>query len=73
MLYYVSGLDQSLDGVRVGISDEYFGEGLDPQVRDAGLQLMGPAFGEERLLSIVHQYQLCTEHYVRQPPVVPAV
>lgn len=69
---YVSGMDQPLGGVRIGISEEYFGEGLDPQVRDAGLQLMGPAFGEERLLSIAHQYQLRTEHHVRQPPAVPA-
>ena len=32
---YVAALDQPITGVRVGISSEYFSEGLDPQVRDA--------------------------------------
>lgn len=40
---YVAALDQPLTGVRVGISSEYFSEGLDPQVRDtvrAAIDLM---------------------------------
>lgn len=40
---YVAALDQPLTGVRVGISREYFSEGLDPQVRDtvrAAIDLM---------------------------------
>ncbi|MCH7702960.1 MAG: Asp-tRNA(Asn)/Glu-tRNA(Gln) amidotransferase subunit GatA [Planctomycetes bacterium] len=32
-----------------------------------GLQLMGPAFGEERLLSVAHQYQQLTEHHTKWP------
>jgi aspartyl-tRNA(Asn)/glutamyl-tRNA(Gln) amidotransferase subunit A len=33
-----------------------------------GLQLVGPHFGEERLLSICHQYQLATDWHRRHPP-----
>jgi aspartyl-tRNA(Asn)/glutamyl-tRNA(Gln) amidotransferase subunit A len=32
---YVTALDQSVQGLRVGVSGEYFGEGLDPAVADA--------------------------------------
>jgi len=32
---YLAALDQSLGRVRIGIAEEYFGEGLDPQVRRA--------------------------------------
>lgn len=32
-----------------------------------GLQLMGPSFGEERLLSVAHQYQQLTEHHTQWP------
>jgi aspartyl-tRNA(Asn)/glutamyl-tRNA(Gln) amidotransferase subunit A len=33
-----------------------------------GLQLVGPHFGESRLLSVSHQYQLLTEWHRRVPP-----
>jgi aspartyl-tRNA(Asn)/glutamyl-tRNA(Gln) amidotransferase subunit A len=33
-----------------------------------GLQLVGPHFGESRLLSVAHQYQLRTEWHRRVPP-----
>ena len=33
-----------------------------------GMQLMGPAFGEERLLSVAHQYQRRTDHHRKAPP-----
>ena len=33
-----------------------------------GLQLVGPHFGESRLLSVSHQYQLRTEWHRRVPP-----
>jgi aspartyl-tRNA(Asn)/glutamyl-tRNA(Gln) amidotransferase subunit A len=32
---YLAALDQPLDGVRIGFAEEYFGEGLDPEVRAA--------------------------------------
>jgi aspartyl-tRNA(Asn)/glutamyl-tRNA(Gln) amidotransferase subunit A len=32
---YVAGLDQSVKGLRVGVPKEYFGEGLDPEIRTA--------------------------------------
>ncbi|HSW44360.1 MAG TPA: Asp-tRNA(Asn)/Glu-tRNA(Gln) amidotransferase subunit GatA [Phycisphaerae bacterium] len=30
---YVAALDQSIDGMKIGFAEEYFGEGLDPEVR----------------------------------------
>ena len=32
---YTAALDTPLDGVRIGYAEEYFGEGLDPEVRQA--------------------------------------
>jgi aspartyl-tRNA(Asn)/glutamyl-tRNA(Gln) amidotransferase subunit A len=32
---YVAGLDKPIDGLRVGVPKEYFGEGLDPEIREA--------------------------------------
>jgi aspartyl-tRNA(Asn)/glutamyl-tRNA(Gln) amidotransferase subunit A len=40
---YVSGLDRPLHGLRIGIPDDYFGEGIDPEVRkkvEAGIALL---------------------------------
>jgi aspartyl-tRNA(Asn)/glutamyl-tRNA(Gln) amidotransferase subunit A len=40
---YVAGLDRSLAGLRIGIPDDYFGEGIDPEVRhkvEAGIRLL---------------------------------
>jgi aspartyl-tRNA(Asn)/glutamyl-tRNA(Gln) amidotransferase subunit A len=44
---YVGGLAKPVEGVRVGVPEEYFGEGLDPEIRAAidgaiaGLKAMG--------------------------------
>ncbi len=44
---YVGGLAQPVEGIRVGVPEEYFGEGLDPEIRAAidgvldGLKLVG--------------------------------
>jgi aspartyl-tRNA(Asn)/glutamyl-tRNA(Gln) amidotransferase subunit A len=44
---YVSGLTKPVEGVRIGVPKEYFGEGLDPEVRGAidgvlaGLKMVG--------------------------------
>jgi len=32
---YVAGLEQPVEGLRVGVPQEYFGEGLDPEIRAA--------------------------------------
>ena len=32
---YVGGLDKPVEGLRVGVPEEYFGEGLDPEIRAA--------------------------------------
>src|SRR5258708_7827839 len=41
---YVAGLGRTLHGLRIGIPDDYFGEGIDPEVRkkiEAGNALLG--------------------------------
>jgi aspartyl-tRNA(Asn)/glutamyl-tRNA(Gln) amidotransferase subunit A len=44
---YVDGLSKPVEGVRVGVPEEYFGEGLDPEIRVAidgaiaGLKMVG--------------------------------
>jgi len=44
---YVSALTEPVEGIRVGVPEEYFGEGLDPEIRSAingaiaGLKLAG--------------------------------
>jgi aspartyl-tRNA(Asn)/glutamyl-tRNA(Gln) amidotransferase subunit A len=40
---YVAGLSRSVHGLRIGIPDDYFGEGIDPEVRrkvEAGIGLL---------------------------------
>src|ERR1700684_797354 len=40
---YVAGLGKNLHGLRIGIPDDYFGEGIDPEVRkkiEAGIALL---------------------------------
>ena len=40
---YAAGLDRPLHGLRMGIPDDYFGEGIDPEVRqkiEAGIRLL---------------------------------
>ena len=32
---YVGGLTRPVEGLRIGVPEEYFGEGLDPEIRDA--------------------------------------
>jgi aspartyl-tRNA(Asn)/glutamyl-tRNA(Gln) amidotransferase subunit A len=44
---YVGGLTRPVEGVRIGVPEEYFGEGLDPEIRTAiddaiaGLKMVG--------------------------------
>lgn len=42
--------------------------GFDPAGLPIGLQMMGPAFGEETLLAAAHQFQQLTDHHARKPP-----
>jgi len=42
--------------------------GFDPNGLPIGLQLMGPAFGEQRLLQVAHQYKLQSDFRARIPP-----
>ncbi|MDO8629734.1 MAG: amidase, partial [Phycisphaerales bacterium] len=46
--------------------------GFDGQGLPIGLQLMGPSFGEERILALAHQYQSRTDHHLKAPPSVDA-
>jgi len=42
--------------------------GVDSNGLPIGLQFTGPAFQEQRLLSIAHQYQSATNHHTIAPP-----
>jgi len=44
--------------------------GFDSKGMPIGLQLMGPHFGEERLLAAGHQFQRVTDFHTRRPPSV---
>jgi aspartyl-tRNA(Asn)/glutamyl-tRNA(Gln) amidotransferase subunit A len=46
--------------------------GFEPAGLPIGLQLMGPPFGEEKLLAAAHQYQLCTDYHAKTPPLAAA-
>jgi aspartyl-tRNA(Asn)/glutamyl-tRNA(Gln) amidotransferase subunit A len=46
--------------------------GFDDGGMPIGFQLMGPAFGEETILSATHQYQLRTDYHLKSPTAVPA-
>lgn len=41
--------------------------GFDSQGLPIGLQLIGPAFGEQRVLSVARAYQLTTDFHLRKP------
>ncbi len=41
--------------------------GFDDQQLPIGLQVLGPAFGEDRLLNLAHQFQLATTHHHPRP------
>ncbi len=38
-----------------------------------GLQLMGPSFGEKKILTLAHHYQTCTDHHRKSPPLVSTI
>jgi aspartyl-tRNA(Asn)/glutamyl-tRNA(Gln) amidotransferase subunit A len=50
-----------------GVPGVAFPVGFDADCLPIGMQLMGPALGEERLLSVAHAYQQVTEWHQRAP------
>ena len=42
--------------------------GFDDAGLPIGLQLMGPVFGEGRILAVAHQFQLLTDYHTKKPP-----
>jgi aspartyl-tRNA(Asn)/glutamyl-tRNA(Gln) amidotransferase subunit A len=46
--------------------------GFDRAGLPIGLQLTGPAFGEDKLLAAAHQYQLRTNFHLSRPPIAAA-
>ena len=55
-------------GSTAGIPGITLPAGLSESGLPIGLQLMGPPFGEERVLSVGHQYQRLTDHHTKRPP-----
>jgi aspartyl-tRNA(Asn)/glutamyl-tRNA(Gln) amidotransferase subunit A len=64
---YVGGLRKPVEGVRIGVPEEYFGEGLDPEIRAAidgaiaGLKLVGCAV---KPVSLPHTKYAIPTYYV---------
>ncbi len=54
-----------------GISGISIPCGHDPAGLPIGLQLLGPGFGEEKLLAAAHWYQRSTDHHQRSAPLHP--
>src|SRR5271168_2507900 len=64
---YVGGLTKPVEGVRIGVPKEYFGEGLDPEIRGAidgvldGLKMVGCAV---KPVSLPHTKYAIPTYYV---------
>jgi aspartyl-tRNA(Asn)/glutamyl-tRNA(Gln) amidotransferase subunit A len=64
---YVAALDQPVAGLRIGVPDEYFGEGLDPEVRAAverTLARLEAAGCTLRRISLAHTRYAVPTYYV---------
>ncbi|MEK7784598.1 MAG: amidase family protein, partial [Chloroflexota bacterium] len=57
----------TLPGSLAGIAGLSVNCGFDSNNLPIGLQLLGPAFSEERILRVAHQYQQATEWHKREP------
>ncbi|MBI3243774.1 MAG: Asp-tRNA(Asn)/Glu-tRNA(Gln) amidotransferase subunit GatA [Chloroflexi bacterium] len=57
----------TLPGSLAGIAGLSVNCGFDAFGLPIGLQLLGPAFSEERILRVAHQYQQATEWHKREP------
>ncbi len=64
---YVGGLAKPVEGLRIGVPEEYFGEGLDPEIRGAidgviaGLKMVGCVI---KLVSLPHTKYAIPTYYV---------
>jgi aspartyl-tRNA(Asn)/glutamyl-tRNA(Gln) amidotransferase subunit A len=64
---YVGGLTKPLEGLRIGVPEEYFGEGLDPEIRGAidgvlaGLKMVGCVV---KTVSLPHTKYAIPTYYV---------
>jgi aspartyl-tRNA(Asn)/glutamyl-tRNA(Gln) amidotransferase subunit A len=64
---YVGGLTKPVEGLRIGVPEEYFGEGLDPEIRGAidgvlaGLKMVG---GVVKPVSLPHTKYAIPTYYV---------
>lgn len=67
---YASGLDGSLDGVRVGVPDEYFGDGIDTKVADlahAAIDDLAKAGAQIERVSLPHAHLAVPTYYIVAP------
>ena len=64
---YLAGIDEPVRGLKVGVPKEYFGEGLDPEVRaavEAAIQKMAGAGCEVVPISLPHTEYAIPTYYV---------
>lgn len=64
---YVEGLERPVSGLRVGVPIEYFGEGLDPEVRaavEATIEALGQAGCSMQPVSLPHTRYAIPTYYV---------
>ena len=64
---YSKGLEQGVAGLRVGVPEEYFGEGLDPEIRQAverAIDALRAAGAEIRRVSLPHTRYAIPTYYV---------
>lgn len=64
---YVGGTDRLVDGMRIGVPKEYFGEGLDPEVRaavEAAIDKLRQAGCEIKQISLPHTKYAVPAYYV---------
>jgi len=64
---YTGALDKPVKGLRIGVPEEYFGEGLDPEIRSAienALDLLRNAGCEIKKISLPHTRYAVPTYYV---------
>ncbi|HTP57245.1 MAG TPA: amidase family protein, partial [Candidatus Paceibacterota bacterium] len=67
---YAEGLDADISGLRIGIPDEYFGEGLAPEVNErvqAGIKALQAAGARIVNVSLPHSAYALAVYYIVQP------
>ena len=64
---YVAALDRPVKGLRIGVPEEYFGEGLDPEIRaavDKALEMLKAVGCEVKKVSLPHTKYAVPTYYV---------